>query len=100
MLARIKTQKRIVSKNVNLLRELFRSNEIELNDYSIQSNLKVVGYAIPIERVSPIELKKILEADCTHLVTFNSISSYSKYAYKDYIITITYFDTQTSLFIK
>ncbi len=100
MLSRIKTQRRIVTESVNTLRQLFKDNMIELNEFSIQNDLKVVGYAIPHHAIPSKTLRKVLTDNCQHLVTYSAISAYSKYLYAGKEITITYFDQQTSLSIK
>lgn len=99
-LAKIKTERRIVSKSVNTLRQLFTDNGYNLNEYSVKNSLKVIGYAIPVEVIKPEEVKRILDNVAKKLVIFNSITTYITYDYRGFKITITFFKTQTSIFIK
>lgn len=99
-IAKIKTERRIVSKSVNTLRQLFKDNGHDLNEFSVKNSLKVIGYAVPIEVIKPEEVKRILDSSAKKLVTFNSITTYITYEYQGFKITITFFKTQTSIFIK
>lgn len=97
---RIKTEQRIVPNSVNTIRELFSNNEIDLNPHEIKNSLRVIGYNVPNQLIAPTTLKSILDKNAKLLVTFNALTTYCKYRYGDYDVTISFFDDYTSIFIK
>lgn len=99
-LQKIRTERRIVPKSVNVLRKLFTDNGYDLNEYSVKNSLKVSGYAVPVNKIKPQDVLRVLESKAKKLVTFNSVITYATFQYEGYLITVTFFKEQTSIFIK